>query len=136
MVGAIAKAQRGGLSRRVIVWIAAYALVLQSLFAPLLIAPSKWHFVGLDEAAIVLCIGSHGAGSPATGGVPAGTHDDHVHCNFCVGCGSGGLIVPQLPMASIQPTRSVSVSWAVIDNPVPEDAKIIGKQARGPPLLT
>src|SRR5882762_3421184 len=135
MVGTIARVQGGLLSRRVIVWVAAYTLLLQSLFAPLLAAPTKVHGAGLDGSASELCIHDNQAAAQAGGGIPAGTHDDDAGCQFCVGCGAGILIAPQIAMAWVKQAHSVSVRWAVVHSPVPDDAWLIGERARGPPLL-
>ncbi|MEH2483694.1 hypothetical protein V1282_007051 [Nitrobacteraceae bacterium AZCC 2146] len=136
MVGIVTRAQAGLLSRRIFVWIAAYAFLLQSLLAPLLAAPSMVHGVGLGGSVFELCIGNNDAALQPTGGVPAGTHDDGIHCKFCVSCGPGFLIAPQIAVARVERIRSTTVRWAVIGNPVPDDTRFFGKRARGPPLLT
>lgn len=136
MVGTVARAQCGLLSRWVIVWIAAYALALQSVLAPLLAAPAKVLGAGLNASVSELCIHDNEAAAPAGGGIPAGTHDDGLHCKFCVGCGPGFIVTPQIAMAWAEQAESARVRWAVVDASFADDARFIGKWARGPPLLT
>jgi hypothetical protein len=115
-----------------IVLIAAYALGLQSVVAPLIGGPFTPRSVGGFE----LCLASNGATPPVKRGVPSGTHDDDIHCKLCVHGGMAFLDAPPIAAGWVVQATSVSIRWAVIDNPIPGAARLIGKQARGPPLLT
>jgi hypothetical protein len=115
-----------------IVLITAYALGLQSVVVPLIGGPFTPRSVGGFE----LCLASNGATPPVKRGVPSGTHDDDIHCKLCVHGGMAFLDAPPIAAARVVQATSVSIRRAVIDNPVPGAAGFIGKQARGPPLLT
>jgi hypothetical protein len=115
-----------------IVLIAAYALGLQSVIAPLISGPFSPRSVGGFE----LCLASNGATAPVKGSVPLGTHNDDIHCKLCVHGGLAFLDAPTIAVGWVVQATSVSIRWAVIDNPIPDAAGFIGKQARGPPLLT
>jgi hypothetical protein len=131
-VGIFARGQRRLLPRRVIVLIAAYALGLQSVIAPLIGGPFSPRGVGGFE----LCLASNSATSPVKGGVPSDTQDHDIHCKLCVHGGLAFLDAPPIAVGWVVQATSVSIRWAVIDNPIPDAAGFIGKQARGPPLPT
>jgi len=115
--------------------IAAYALALQTVLAPLLASPANSH--SLDGKPLFeLCLDSSGATFPVDGGVPSGTHDHDIDCQLCVHGGLAFLDAPPIAVGWVVQAASVSIRWAVIDNPIPDAAGFIGKQARGPPLLT
>jgi hypothetical protein len=134
-VSIFAGGQRGRLSRRITVWIAAYALVLQSIIAPLIASPFNPH--SIDENPLFeLCLVGKSALSPATSGVPAGTDDHDNHCKLCINGGLAFIVAPSTEVGWAVRPIGASIRWAVIDNPVPDAAGFIGKQARGPPLLT
>src|SRR5437899_5395479 len=83
-VGLFAREPRRGFqSRLMIVWIAAYALAFQTVFAPLLAAPMQVR--GPDEATLfALCLASKAAASPASTDIPTSNHDPDTHCKLCV----------------------------------------------------
>jgi len=114
--------------------IAAYALGLQSVIAPLISGPFSSHSV--DGAPFELCLASVVAPSPINGGVPSGPHDHDIDCQLCVHGGLAFLDAPSIAVGWVVQAVSTSIRWAVIDNPIPDAAGFIGKQARGPPLLT
>jgi len=114
-----------------IVWIAAYALALQTVLAPLLAAPMQVR--GPDGAALfALCLASKPAAVPAD--IPAGNHDSDTHCKLCVHGGLTFAETPNVATAWAKPHTSTLLRWAVIDNPTPDSVGFIGKHARGPPL--
>ena len=115
-----------------IVLIAAYALGLQSVIAPLIGGP----FIPRSVGGFELCLASNGATPPVKRGAPSGTHDDDIHCKLCVHGGMAFLDAPPIAAGWVVQATSASIRWVVIDNPIPGAAGFIGKQARGPPLLT
>jgi hypothetical protein len=126
--------QRGFQSRQVIVWMAAYALALQTVLAPLLAAPMQVRR-GADGATLfALCLAGHAA-APASQDIPGGNHDPDIHCKLCVHGGPTFAGTPSLGTASITATASTRLRWPVSDNPAPDSAGFIGEHARGPPLL-
>lgn len=134
-MGIIANAQRGLLSRRIIVWIAAYALLLQSVVAPLIASPLNSR--SLDGNPLFeLCLFNKSGSSPVSGGIPTDPRDHDIHCKLCVHGAPAFHLAPRITTAFAEQAVSVSIRWAVIDNPVPDDTRFIRKHARGPPLLT
>lgn len=134
-VGKFARRQQRGLpSRRIIVWIAAYALALQTILAPLLAAPMQAR--GVDGAPLfALCLAGHAA-SPASTDIPVGNNDVDIHCKLCI---QGGPTFAETPsLGTVQTTAIISkpLRWAVTHNPVPDSVGLIGEHARGPPLLS
>ena len=122
--------QRTQWRRLATVWVAAYALVLQLVLSPFLMAPAHATDGG-QSALFELCLDHVGA--PTPDGAPSTHHD--LHCNLCVHGGLAFVAVPPVVAAWSTPVASVAILWAVIDNPVAEAAGFAGKQARGPPLL-
>jgi Protein of unknown function (DUF2946) len=131
-VGIFTRGKRGLLPRRIIVWIAAYALAFQSVIAPLIAHPlNSLSFDG--SSPFEHCFSGNAAVPPGTGGIPADRHDDNVPCKLCIH--GGFLVAPPIAAAWAVPAIGASIRWAVIDNPVPDAPGFIGK-SRGPPLLT
>jgi hypothetical protein len=127
--------QRGLPSRQIIVWIAAYALALQTVLAPLLAASIQAR--GVDGAPLfALCLAGHSAAFPASSDIPVGNDDIDVHCKICVQGGPTFAEAPNLRMARTTAATGPSLRWAVTDNPVPDSVALIGEHARGPPLLS
>jgi hypothetical protein len=121
-------------SRRIIVWIAAYALALQTVLAPLLAAPIQAR--GVDGARIfALCLAGHAAASPASTDIPVGNNDVDIHCKLCVQGGPTFAETLSLGTARITAIIGTPLRWAVTHNPVPDSVGLIGEHARGPPLL-
>lgn len=135
-VGKFAKRQQRGLpSRWIIVWIAAYALALQTVLAPLLAAPIQAR--GVDEAALfALCLSGHAAASPASTDIPIGDNDLDIHCKLCVQDAPTFAGTPSLGTAWTTATTSTPLRWAVTDHAVPDSVGLIGEHARGPPLFS
>lgn len=98
--------------RRIVVWIAAYALALQTLLTPLLAAPMRVRDVG-GTPLFALCLVGRATGSP----VPSDNHHSDIHCKLCI---SGGLTFAGLPdpgSAWIETTTTL-LQRVVTDNPV------------------
>jgi hypothetical protein len=135
-VGKFARRQQRGLpSRRIIVWIVAYALALQTVLAPLLTVPMQAR--GVDGAPLfALCLAGHAAASPASTDIPVGNNDVGIHCKLCVQGGPTFAETPSLGTARITAIISTPLRWAVTHNPVPDSVGLIGEHARGPPLLS
>jgi len=136
-VGKFARRQLPGLSsRRIIVWIAAYALALQTVLAPLLATHAQARRV--DGAPLfALCLSGHAAASPASTDHPGGNNDPEIHCKLL--CVQGGPTFAETPGPGTvwtTATTSTLLRWAVTDNPVPDPVGLIGVHARGPPLLS
>jgi hypothetical protein len=126
--------QRFFISRRVIVWIAAYALVLQTVLAPLLATPKQMG--GTDGVQLfALCLSGHAAVSPASTDIPVGNNDLDIHCKLCVQGEPTFAGTPNLGTGWTAATTSTLLRWGVTDNPVAVLADLIGEHARGPPLL-
>jgi hypothetical protein len=121
-------------SRRIIVWIAAYALALQTVLAPLLAAPIQAR--GVDGAPLfVLCLAGHAAAYPASRDIPVGNNDVDIHCKLCVQGDPTFAETQRLGTAWTTATTSTPLRWAVTDNPVADSVGFIREHARGPPLL-
>jgi hypothetical protein len=115
------------------VWIAAYALALQTVLAPLLAAPMQVRGPG-GAPRFALCLATKGAGSPASQDIPAGNHDPDTHCKLCVHGALTFAETPNVGTAWVKPHTSTLLRWAVIENPIPDSARPITEHARGPPL--
>jgi hypothetical protein len=135
-VGKFARRQQRDLrSRRIIVWIAAYALALQTVLAPLLAAPIQAR--GVDGAPLfALCVAGHAAASPASRDIPVGNNDVDIRCKLCVQGDSTFAETQRLGTAWTTATTSTPLRWAVTGNPVPDSVALIGEHAQGPPLLS
>src|SRR5258705_2996166 len=98
--------------------IAAYALALQTVLAPLLASPANSH--SLDGKPLFeLCLDSSGATFPVGGGVPSGPHDHDIDCQLCV---HGGLALPVSPSIAGGlgvPAARPSTKCAAIIHPIP-----------------
>jgi hypothetical protein len=131
-VGKFARRQQRDLpSIRIILWITAYALALQTVLAPLLAAPIQAHSVD----GVPLFAG-HAAASPASRDIPVGNNDVDIHCKLCVQGDPTFAETQRLGTAWTTATTSTPLRWAVTDNPVPDSVGLIGEHARGPPLLS
>jgi hypothetical protein len=126
-MGARRPTTRSGFCRQLTGWIAAFALVWQSLLVATAFAP----LAGTDAAAapgFELCL--HDTGDA---GIPAKAPDS-AHCPICF-CGSPAFVLlspvqPRMPA----PLAADSAAWAVVASAVPTLPKPPHRRPRGPPL--
>lgn len=118
---------------RAVAWIAAYALVLQAVLAPIAAAAAT-RAVPADSAALVLCA-DHDLPPDQT--QPAAPHDHEAVCKFCIGCPANALLAPDVSTNAVVIGTAVGpIRWHVVSHFVFDHDFLAGKQARGPPLLT
>ena len=121
---------RSGFCRQLTGWVAAFALIWQSLLVATAVAP----LAGTDAAAapgFELCLHDSGAGGDA--GIPAKAPDS-TRCPICF-CGAPAFVLlspvqPRMPA----PLAADSASWAVVASAVPTPPKPPHRRPRGPPL--
>lgn len=103
-MGTISRSQMRQFSRHAILWIAAYAFLLQTILAPMLMA--RVSNPDINQALLVLCSGRTTSMGATTDGIPSKAHDADTCCKLCVGCGGGVIVDPEVSLASAyQPTR-------------------------------
>lgn len=131
-MSAVSRPKSRLLLRRAIVWIAAYAFLLQTVLAPILMARVTSVDPDANQSLLILCSG-HIPDIGGNDGIPSKAYDDC--CKLCPSCGFGFVVGPH-EAALTWAELSSSVGWATTENSVPDGTKFFGKRARGPPLLT
>lgn len=133
-MSAVSRPKSRLLLRRAIVWIAAYAFLLQTVLAPIVWARVTSVDPDANQSLLILCSGH----IPDSGGnerIPSKSYDNC--CKLCLSCGFGFVVGPHEPaLTRAEQPVSGSVRWATTENSVPAGTKFFGKRARGPPLLT
>src|SRR5258707_15673411 len=105
-------------------FIAAYALALQTVLAPLLASPAISH--SLDGKPLFeLCLDSSGATFPVGGGVPSGPHDHDIDCQLCVHGGLGRLDCPARGGGWGFPAAHPSIRRGGFDHPIPPPPRLL-----------
>jgi hypothetical protein len=131
-VGAVSRPKSRLLLRRAIVWIAAYAFLLQAVLGPILMA----RISSVDPDVLILCSGHAPDIGGATDDSPSQSHDND-SCKLCLSCSFGFIAGPhEIATTWAEQPVSICVRWSANENPVPDGTKFFGKRARGPPLLT
>ena len=114
-------------------WLAAYAFVLQTAFAPIAAAAAT-RADAANAAQLAICA-EHTSALDQT--QPITPHDHDAICKFCVGCPGGAAVLAPDTFATIAIEVAISaVRWHAISHLVPDRDYLASKQARGPPALT
>jgi hypothetical protein len=117
---------RSGFCRQLTGWVAAFALIWQSL----LVATAFVPLAGADAApGFELCL--HDTGGDA--GIPAKAPDSP-HCPICFSGSPAFVLLSPVQPRMAAPLAADSASWAVMVSAVPTLPKPPHRRPRGPPL--
>jgi len=117
---------------RAAAWLAAYALVLQTVLAPIAAAAAT-NAAAADTAQLVLCSEHAGALDRSQ---PVAPHDHEQLCKFCIGYTASVLLAPDTFAAARADFAISPIRWHVVLHLVRDRGLLGDKQARGPPTLT
>jgi len=117
---------------RATVWLAAYALVLQTVLAPIA-ASAAANTAATDAALLVLCAEHTGTVGQTQ---PVAPHDHEHLCKFCIGCAANALLTPDTFATAGAGFAITQIGWHFVFHLGPDRDYLAGKQARGPPALT
>ena len=115
-------------------WLVAYALVLQTVLAPIAAAAAT-RTVQADSAALVLCA-EHAGTLDQNQTQPIAPHDHEAICKFCIGCPANALLAADTFAGAGVEFAITPIRWHAVFLSSHDRDFLTGKQARGPPILT
>jgi hypothetical protein len=126
------QAGRRALGRKLVGWVAAYALALHAFVAASLLPRIASPGIADEASIFVLCADDSGS-MPAPGGLPGGMHDCDAHCTLARGPGTLFVLLSDLEPAGIIEPAAVSMPRPVADAPPSTRIRLIREPPRGPP---
>jgi len=123
---------RGTLRRRVLAWVAAYALVLQSMLAPI-VAQAAGAPDARGSAALEICL-DHVVAAADRDQAPALPQQHDEACKLCIACALDvSLPLHHATMRTVAEAISAA-GWPVVSQLWLDSTRSSGRSARGPPL--
>jgi hypothetical protein len=124
------QAGRRALGRKLVGWVAAYALALHAFVAASLLPHIASPGIGDEASIFVLCADDSGS---MPGGLPGGMPDCNAHCTLARGPGALFVLLSDLEPAGIIEPAAVSMPRPVADAPPSTRIRLIREPPRGPP---
>lgn len=119
--------RRTGTWRRLVSWVAVYALVLQSVFVGVMAFPAAAAPDGI--AGFEIC--QHGLDNTGTG-IPAQHPLDQAHCKFCLNIAHAIAPAPR-PLPRVTFDVVVALPLPAAESDIPSPPELFYEPPRGPP---